>query len=204
MKYMPLFFDLQERRILVIGGGKVALRKSQQLDQAGASLTIIAPQILDEFRQLANVCLIERKAAIEDIKPDFFLVFIASSDQQANSRIADECRQQKVLFCRCDDFKKGDFITGNTLSRGEIICSTISGGVPEVSRFIKNRINDLISPELEQLAGILAELRPTIKKSAQSNASLGRLYSKWLNETTLRHIKTHGIAAVREEIIRCL
>jgi siroheme synthase-like protein len=55
MKYMPLFFDLQERRILVIGGGKVALRKSQQLDQAGASLTIIAPQILDEFRQLANV-----------------------------------------------------------------------------------------------------------------------------------------------------
>ena len=54
MDYLPLFHKLQDRRVLVVGGGEVALRKARLLADAGATLRVVAPQVLDELLELAG------------------------------------------------------------------------------------------------------------------------------------------------------
>ena len=52
MDYLPLFFDLRQMPVLVVGGGAVALRKVRLLVRAGAAVTVVAPRIVPELRQL--------------------------------------------------------------------------------------------------------------------------------------------------------
>lgn len=204
MRYMPVFVNLHDRKVLIIGGGKVALRKARQICDAGASLTVIAPQILSEFNDLANVELIERCALRTDVTKAFFLVFIASNDSDANTMIAGECERHGLLYNRCDNFSAGNFITGTTVAKGEIICSTISGGVPEISRQINKHIDELISPQLAQLSVLLSELRPAIKASQHLSVESAAFIASWVNESVLERIKNEGCDKLRQEIMQCL
>src|SRR5882724_12733272 len=53
MDYLPVFLQLRARPVLVVGGGRVAARKVELLRRTGARVTIVAPEILDELRELA-------------------------------------------------------------------------------------------------------------------------------------------------------
>src|SRR5882724_11244637 len=53
MDYLPIFLQLRARPVLVVGGGRVAARKVDLLRRTGARVTIVAPEILDELRELA-------------------------------------------------------------------------------------------------------------------------------------------------------
>src|ERR1700690_1012012 len=53
MKYFPVFFDLTAQRVLVVGGGEVALRKVALLERSGALITLVAPEVLPELQERA-------------------------------------------------------------------------------------------------------------------------------------------------------
>src|ERR1700728_5019380 len=53
MQYFPAFFDLTAQKVLIVGGGEVALRKLALLTRSGAKVTVVAPQVLPEFRAQA-------------------------------------------------------------------------------------------------------------------------------------------------------
>src|ERR1700722_5523380 len=53
MDYLPIFLQLRGRPVLVVGGGRVAARKVDLLRRTGARITIVAPVLLDELRELA-------------------------------------------------------------------------------------------------------------------------------------------------------
>ena len=53
MNYFPIFFDLTAQKVLVVGGGEVALRKVALLERSGASITLVAPEVLPELRERA-------------------------------------------------------------------------------------------------------------------------------------------------------
>lgn len=204
MKYMPLFFDLHNHRILIIGGGKVALRKAAALSEAGAKIKVIAPEIIEDFKNLAGIELICRPAEVSDISNEYSFVLIASSCQSTNEAIGIRCRECKIFFSRCDSFEDGDFITGNTLVRGEIICSVVSGGVPEISKQLKESFNELITPEIEKLSNLLSEIRPAIKASKKLPGSVSEFIKNWTGPDTIQKIAKEGIESVRQEILKCL
>ena len=52
MDYLPLFHNLRGSRVLVVGGGEIALRKSRLLAEAGALLRVVAPEIEPQLREL--------------------------------------------------------------------------------------------------------------------------------------------------------
>ena len=54
MNTFPLFFKLDNRKVLIVGGGDVALRKADLLSRAGAAITIVAPSICDELHALLS------------------------------------------------------------------------------------------------------------------------------------------------------
>ena len=60
MNYFPVFFDLTALRVLVVGGGEVALRKVALLERCGASVYLVAPDILPELKERADAGLMNR------------------------------------------------------------------------------------------------------------------------------------------------
>jgi len=52
MDFLPLFHKLQNRRVLVVGGGEIALRKARLLADAGGTLRVVSPDVVNELREL--------------------------------------------------------------------------------------------------------------------------------------------------------
>ena len=204
MRYMPIFVDLHDRDILIIGGGRVALRRGRQYLEAGSKLTIIAPEILPEFRDMPGITMIERGAAVSDVSNKFFMVIIASNNSEVNELIGAECQRLGLLFNRSDSFVDGNFINGSSVVNGEIICSTVSGGVPAISQYLQKKIEQLVTPELAELASLLADLRPAIKNSKILQGSPQEFIASWVNDETLARLRDESRENLRQEILACL
>ena len=95
MAYFPLFVDLKDKNILVIGGGKVAFRKVLKLIRFEAKIIIVSPEICIELEKLLeeNQHLIykKKKVEIDDIKKSF-IVISATYNKNINNLIATTCK----------------------------------------------------------------------------------------------------------------
>ena len=86
--YYPIFLDLRSKPVLILGGGRVALRKAKGLLEAGARVTIIAPEVSKDLRA-QPVAIVEREYRRGDCVGQT-LVFAATSSRLVNSQIGRE------------------------------------------------------------------------------------------------------------------
>src|SRR3954452_10734628 len=99
MRYYPINLDLKERVVVVVGGGRVAARKTLRLVAAGARVTLVAPRIHETLLDLVA------KGALRHVGRSYrpgdlagaLLVFAATDDPQVNLAVADEARKAKIL-----------------------------------------------------------------------------------------------------------
>ena len=95
MAYFPFYIDIKDKKILVVGGGKVALRKVEKLLQFEPKITVVAPFICDEIRKL-GVSIIERKFIDSDID-NIFCAISATDDEVVNGHIFKLCSEKNIL-----------------------------------------------------------------------------------------------------------
>lgn len=124
---LPVNLLLTDHPCLVAGGGKVALRKTGHLLEAGACVTVVAPKICEAFAALDVVC-VERAFKLPDINGKT-LVFACTNDRQVNRLILDECRKNNVL-CSCVDghWAQSDFTTPAISRHGSLTLAVSTGG----------------------------------------------------------------------------
>ena len=119
------------RPCLVVGGGKVALRKTRLLLDAGAEVTIVSPDLVPELKECVermNVRYIDRQFNSDDV-PGCFLVFAATDDAAVNRRVLECCRSRDVLGCSVDStWVDGDFVTPATFRKNDLTVSVSTGG----------------------------------------------------------------------------
>jgi len=108
MAYFPFYIDIKDKKILVVGGGKVALRKVEKLLQFEPKITVVAPFICDEIRKL-GVSIIERKFIDSDID-NIFCAISATDDEVVNGHIFKLCSEKNILVNTVDDKDKCGFI----------------------------------------------------------------------------------------------
>ena len=111
-EYYPVFFDLQGRSVLVIGGGRLALEKVNGLLAAEACVTVVAPKINDELSQLREAGRIEhlaREYEARDMR-DRALIMAARDDPSDNAELHAEARALGVPLNAADDPANCDFI----------------------------------------------------------------------------------------------
>ena len=82
MAYFPMFIELQNAPILVIGGGKVALRKVQKLLPYGANITVVAPKMEEELEEISEVVKIHREFDSSDLKSCPTMVIAATDTKK--------------------------------------------------------------------------------------------------------------------------
>ncbi len=111
MAYFPFMIQLDDKKCLIAGGGKVALRKAEMMLSFGADVKIIAPEICDEILEL-EIVNDRLKFEKRKIKPDDIdicdVVIMATNDSQVNKEIASLCKEKRILVNVVD--VKEDFI----------------------------------------------------------------------------------------------
>lgn len=125
----------------MVGAGKIALRKTRGLLEAGAKVTVIAPEAEPEFDSL-QVRMIRRKFRASDLS-DFMLVFAATDDRLTNHRIAVAAKGRGLLANIADSTEECDFIVPARVIRGGIQVAISTGGEnPRLSAELRKKIED--------------------------------------------------------------
>ncbi|MBL7141311.1 MAG: bifunctional precorrin-2 dehydrogenase/sirohydrochlorin ferrochelatase [Planctomycetes bacterium] len=164
----PIVLDLAGRRAVVVGGGRVALRKALALAEAGADVTAVAPTFLDAFAGAAGVaCVCEAYDARH--LAGAAIVIAATDDEAVNRRAAAAARAAGALVNVVDVPALCDFIVPAQVRRGDLVVAVTTGGAaPSLSRRLRERLEAEFGPEwavyLEALRGarerVLSEGHP--------------------------------------------
>ena len=142
-RWYPIFLDLRDRPALVIGAGKVALRKTHGLIEAGARITVVAPRHLPDFEHLP-VRLVRREFRTADLA-GAALVFAATNDRLTNHRIAIAAKGRGILANIADSPAECGFLVPARLTRGNMQIAVSSGGTnPRLSAGLRRKLEEVL------------------------------------------------------------
>jgi siroheme synthase-like protein len=137
--WYPIFLDLKDRRVLVVGAGRVALRKTLGLLEAGARVTVVAPEHLPEFERL-RVRLVERAFRESDLA-GAALVFAATDDRRTNHRIAVAAKGRGLFANIADSAAECGFLVPARVARGRVQVAVSTGGTnPRLSAELRRKL----------------------------------------------------------------
>ena len=163
----PVNLNLIGRPVLVVGGGRIAYRKVEQLLAADAQVTVISPLFVDEFHHLA-VTLVQREYATGDIDA-FRLVITATGNTPVNQEIFDECESKGIWINSADDPDRCAFTLPATLRRGSLMLTVSTGGAsPALASWLRSHLEMAIVPEFEAVVARLAVERARVHAEGQS------------------------------------
>lgn len=143
MKFLPVGLDLRGRICIVVGGGKIGTRKTTTLLQAGASVTVVSPEVTEEVSHLAGTGRISwRKEEYRGSDLDgSFLAVAATDDEGLNARLVLDARERGVLACDASSASRSDVIFGALhQSDGVILAVFTDGRDPSLARKTRDRI----------------------------------------------------------------
>jgi uroporphyrin-III C-methyltransferase/precorrin-2 dehydrogenase/sirohydrochlorin ferrochelatase len=168
MDYLPLFMQLRSQPVLVVGGGRVAVRKVDLLRRSGARVTVVSPELRDELRQLAA------SAEVEYIQARFApqhldgttLVVAATNDHEVNAAVSSAARARRLPVNVVDDPALSTFIFPAIVDRSPIIVAVSSGGEsPVLARRVREQIESVLPQKLGALARFMGERRKAVQRA---------------------------------------
>ncbi|SFO91073.1 uroporphyrin-III C-methyltransferase / precorrin-2 dehydrogenase / sirohydrochlorin ferrochelatase [Ectopseudomonas composti] len=165
MQFLPLFHKLQDRPVLVIGGGEVALRKARLLSDAGARLRVVAPEIRSELQALAGADgMFQRGYASSDLQ-GVALVIAATDDVPLNAQISADAQALGIPVNVVDAPALCSVIFPAIVDRSPLIVAVSSGGdAPVLARLIRAKIETWIPATYGQLANLGKRFRERVKQ----------------------------------------
>lgn len=143
MPYFPMFVDLKNKKCIVVGGGAVAKRKADTLISFGAKVTVVADEILYDFKS-CNV--VNKKFEAADITKDYFMAVAATDNRTVNKNISDICRGIGINVNVADSSSESDFIFGAVYKKDNMVIAVNSGeNNPSKSKRVKNDIMNFVN-----------------------------------------------------------
>jgi siroheme synthase-like protein len=162
----PIALVLEGKRVLLVGGGKIAVEKLAPLLRAGADLTVVSPTARSEIVALADTGRITwhgRPYQPEDLN-GCTLVIAATDDRPLNARIVTAARTAGILTQAVDDIPYCDFFAMAIVNRGELqVAISTNGRSPAFARWMRERLDTDLPAEYGDLLAVLGDVRDTLK-----------------------------------------
>ena len=161
---LPISVNLQNKKCIVIGGGKVASRRIETLLAEGANVTVISPELLPELMTLAaneHITWLERPCDDGDCL-DAFLVIAATNRKAVNERVAYDCRQHQLVNI-VDDPEKSNVYFPAVGRKGLLsIAVSTEGASPVLAKNIRDLVMEQFDDEFEEYVAFVKEARTLI------------------------------------------
>lgn len=150
---------LENQRVVIIGGGRIAARKLPALIAAGATITLVDPAPLADIPQhpqLTHHRRCYRPADLDSAR----LVFAATNAPRVNAQISQDAAKRGILCCRVDSAEDSDFITPARLTRPPLAFSVSTGGEsPAMASTLRDLLGGLIPPSWQMATELAAVIR---------------------------------------------
>jgi uroporphyrin-III C-methyltransferase / precorrin-2 dehydrogenase / sirohydrochlorin ferrochelatase len=162
MDYLPIFVQLRGEPAVIVGGGRVALRKADLLLKAGARVTVIAPRLDEDLRALVGQGLLDHAALeFQPYHLDGVALAIAATDsREVNALVSSAARARRVPVNVVDDAELSTFIFPAIVDRSPVIVAVGSGGhSPVLARRVRQQIETLLPARLGALARFVGDRR---------------------------------------------
>ncbi|WP_108127040.1 siroheme synthase CysG [Saccharospirillum mangrovi] len=204
MHYFPLFHRLQDKTVLVVGGGDIALRKISLLRRAGCRLTVVAPTILKTIQDWPECTCIERGYVESDLD-GVELVVAATDDDALNRTVSANARARRVLVNVVDSPDLCDVIFPSIVDRDPLLIAiTSSGQAPVLARSIRAKLESTIPASYGQLAQLAARFRNAVKARFSQLDQRRYFWEKVLNGTVAEHVYAGRVQQAEQELQRQL
>ena len=160
MRYFPIFYDLEGRKVVVVGGGEEALRKVRLLLKTNARILVIAPLLHDELASEPRVEWLARRF-VPDLLEGAALVY--SADPELNNLVSVEAKARGIPVNVIDGAEISTFITPSIVDRDPVIVAIgTEGTAPVLGQGIRARIDAMLPNALGRLAEKANALRPRV------------------------------------------
>jgi len=203
--YLPLFADLRQRPVLVVGAGDVAARKIHLLQRAGAQVRVVARHLLPELEQQVQSKVIRwlGPAFSADMLDGVFLVIAATDDAALNAEVYAAAEKRQILVNVVDCQPLCSFIFPSIVDRSPITVAISSGGkAPVLARILREKLESLLPAFLGPMADIAGAWRERVKQHIPTLSGRRRFWEKALNgrfaDLVARGELTHAEEALQQ------
>lgn len=195
MTLYPVMLNISSRKVVVIGGGSVALRKVEDLVRCGALVTVIAPELHETIAAMhaadpERVHVLERAYRHGDLE-GAHIVFAASGDERVNHEVFLEANEKKIFINAVDDPGNCSFFVPSWFTRDGLVISVSTSGIsPSLAAKIRRDIEKVIPDSIEHILTALQAARKTLREEKfkkLSSSERGRILKKIVDNDDLLH-----------------
>ncbi len=207
MYYYPIFLNLQERRVVVIGGGRLAEEKVEGLLATGARVRVIAATIGTRLKELATAGQIERveREYQEGDLEGAFLVISTMNERARNERIFEEAKARNIAVNVVDDVEHCSFIAPSIFRRGDLtIAVSTSGKAPAVAVRLRQQLEEQIGEEYARFLEIAGTLRAPLAARYPDFETRKRLWYELVDSDVLELLRAGDEARTRQRIVEIM
>jgi precorrin-2 dehydrogenase/sirohydrochlorin ferrochelatase len=198
--------NIEGRRALVVGGGKVAYRKIEGLLDCGALVTVVSPEAAPEIVLLAEEGKVDWRRrpfheAILDETPPFCLVFGTTNRRDVNVETyrAATARMQPCNIADVPDLCT--FFVPAVITQGELLIAVSTGGAsPALARRIRRELEEHFGPEYAEMTRLLRELRKIVVVEGSSSDDNKKLFTDIVDSEILDALKRND----RDHVLKIL
>ena len=175
MNRFPLCINLEDKRFLIVGYGRIAKRKLKAISEFTSNIKIITKDPTEEELgkgiEIVNKCFDEKD--LEGV--DF--VITATGNREQDEAVVASCKAKGIPVNAADD-RECDFFLPGIIKRGDLVVSvSTSGKSPAYSRHLREQIDDVIPDNIEMILDILGKLRNTLPSKVEPQVERSKIYN---------------------------
>ncbi len=194
MNYYPVNLNIEKKKCVVVGGGKVATRKAKKLMECGATVFIISPvfskTLVDFSKKTDRMHLFKKKYEPCDLD-EAFIVIAATNSKKTNLKINQDAKKRLILLNIADAPALCDFTVPASIIRGDLLITISTGGKsPGLAKKIRSNLENEFSKEYADLINLIGSVRDKLIKDNSIAKLNSAVLDKFLKKETLDLIKT--------------
>jgi precorrin-2 dehydrogenase / sirohydrochlorin ferrochelatase len=178
---LPLFLDLGQKLIVIFGGGSVGERKARLFLDYGR-VRVVSKDFTSGLLEMKNdleLVATDLSRGFEKYLAGAFIAIPATNDSELNRKIEREASKQGVLVNKVDGV--GDVVVPSIIRKGSIAIA-ITTEVPGLTKYLRLRLEKDLTCNYEEMAKLLAEIRPELKRLIPHQKDRARIIWKILED----------------------
>lgn len=203
MELYPVFLNLEGKKCLVVGGGKVAERKVAALVRTGAKITIVSPFLTTSLEDMAQQGIIlYRQGFYKTSDLDgIYLVISATNDALTNGIIAGHCMERNIMINVVDDPARCNFHVPSVVHRGALKMAISTGGKsPNLARMIRVKLEEEFGTQFEGFVDFVGEIRAQAINTITDPIKRSLVLRNLVDSYTLEMVKRGNLEQAKERV----
>ena len=205
LRGLPVNLLVRGRRVVVVGGGRIAARKIEPLLEVGAEVHVVAPAVGPEVREWVHAgrcSLAERRFVAGDLD-GAWLALTATDDPAVNAAVFTAGEAARVWVNSADDPDNCSFTMMSVIRRADLVVAVGTGGrSPALAAHLRRLLNEELGPEYEVLLDLLSEAREAWRATGRSTESAD--WQRAFDSGIVDLVRNGRVAEAKELLNSCL